>query len=572
MVHVLKSNKTLANGKKVTYLYLAHNIRKNGMTVKEWMIPLGKQGEATEKLKKIAKSQKGFFPENAEHLSSALICAYLDIFKELDLIGIVNEQTNKKRTQGLTPGHYLLFCILNRLTAPKSKRQLKSWFEGTLLTEIYPDAAENLTSQHIWNHFTYFDKDILKAIFFKLLQAVQKAYGNTQGTFLLDATNFYTYIGDHPLNTLPKRGHNKEKRNHLNQINFTLVIDQEKEFPVYYKTFPGNVSDSKHFTEILPEIFEWFQKLNPLNPKPTVTIVFDKGNNSPIAMETIDKNEWDFIGSLRPSMFKDLLKEPYTEFSKIYDTKKKHAVYAFRRESTVYTGKRRVVIVTFDEKVHNKRLHTLEYHLAKRFDELREFSILKLNTKPQWLDLAKISKHIDTQILKHKDFKKIITVLLESTIKSAITYQELRWGLDAEQFTDEVKTFGKSIIFSNKMNWSTKDIVLGYRSQFKVEHKFRDMKSTAYIKTRPIFHWRDRTIRIHIFICMLAVLGQALLKLRFQQFKLKGSFLELVANLEKIHKINFFYDKGRYKQSIMPHLTQNQKIFLSKLNLIHYFS
>ena len=572
MVHLLKSKKTLANGKKVTYLYLAHNIRKNGITVKEWMIPLGKQGEAMEDLKEIAKSQKGFLPENAEHLSSALICAYLDIFEELDLVGIINEQTAKKRSQGLTPGHYLLFCILNRLTAPKSKRQLESWFEGTLLTEIYPDAAEKLTSQHIWNHFTYFNKDILKEIFFNLLQAVQQAYGDTKGTFLLDATNFYTYIGDHPLNTLPKRGHNKEKRKHLNQINFTLVIDQEKEFPVYYKTFPGNVPDSKHFAEILPEISEWFQKLNPLQPKPTVTLIFDKGNNSLEAMKIIDQNKWDYIGSLRPSMFKDLLKEPYTEFSKIYDTKKKHVVYAFRREAKVYTGERRVIIITFDENVHNKRLHTLEYHLAKRFDELREFSILKLNTKPQWRDPAKISKHIDTQILKQKDFKKIITVILENTIKSATNYQELRWGLDAEQFTDQVKTFGKSIIFSNKLDWSTKEIILGYRSQFKVEHKFRAMKSTDYIKTRPIFHWRDRNIRVHIYICMLAVMGQALLKLRFKQAKLKGSFLELVADLEKIHKINLIYDKGRYKKAIKPQLTQNQKKIVSKLNLARYFS
>ena len=44
MVYIYESNKTLADGTKVTYLYLAHNTRKNGVTVKEWMIPLGKRG------------------------------------------------------------------------------------------------------------------------------------------------------------------------------------------------------------------------------------------------------------------------------------------------------------------------------------------------------------------------------------------------------------------------------------------------------------------------------------------------------------------------------------------------
>ena len=571
MVYLLKIEKTLASGEKVTYLYLAHNTRKNGVAVKEWMISLGREEEAVKKLAHIAKTQTGLFPERAENLSSALLCAYLDIFMEMDFIGIVNSVTNKKRTQGLTPGHYLLFCILNRLVAPKSKRQLKPWFENTILTEIYPDAADLLTSQDIWNNFTYFDKDILKTIFLKLSKTIQMTSGGTQGTFLLDATNFYTYIGDHPANELPKRGHSKENRKHLNQINFTLVIDQEKEFPVYYKTFPGNVPDSTHFTTILPEISNWFKLLNPKKPLPPVTIIFDKGNNSKEAMEIINQNNWDFIGSLRPSMYKDLLQEPFTQFSKIYDTKKKHAVYAFRREMTVYTGERRVIIVTFDEKVHNKRLHTLEYHLAKRFDQLQEFTILKLNTKPQWKDPAKIRKHVDTQILKQKFFHKVMNVIIEGTVKSAISYQQLRWGLDATKFTENVKTFGKSIIFSNKLNWSTRDIVLGYRSQFKVEHKFRDMKSTDYIKTRPIFHWKDRTIRIHLFICMLAVMGQALLKLRFKELKIKGTFLDLIGKLSKIHKINLIHSKKKSKQAIMPALTKSQENMFSKLDLKHYF-
>ena len=214
MVHIIRLKKVLASGKKVTYLYLAHNIRKNGMTVKDWMISLGKEEDAVDKLRKIAKSQKSFTPENAENLSSGLICAYLDIFKELKLIEIVNKFADKKRMQGLTPGHYLLFCILNRLVAPKSKRQLKSWFEGTILSELCPNSSEFLTFQHIWNHIQYFDKNVLKKIFLGLLKSVQSIYGDTKGTFLLDATNFYTYIGNHPTNLLPKKGHNKEKKFH----------------------------------------------------------------------------------------------------------------------------------------------------------------------------------------------------------------------------------------------------------------------------------------------------------------------------------------------------------------------
>ncbi len=568
MVYILSSNKTLKSGEKVTYLYLAHNVRKNGMSVKEWKISLGRKEQAEAKLRDIALNQKSLTPESAENLSSALLCAYLDVFEKLGLVDLINEITDKDRSQGLTPGHYILFCVLNRLTDPKSKSLLREWFEGTILKEFYPNISEFLTVQHIWNHFNkYFNPEILNSIFLSLVKKVIELHGVSLNTVLIDSTNFFTYISDHPFNELPKRGHGKDGKKHLNLVNFSLSIDSDEGYPLYYKTYPGNVNDPEAFKEILPELSEWFDQLE-LDCS-DLTLIFDKGNNSEKSIKIIEENDWGFIGSLRPSMFKELLQEPFTEFSKIYDTKKKHSVYAFRRESKVYTDNPRAVIVTFDENVCDKNLHTLNYHIAKRFDQLREFSIHKLNTKPQWRDPKKILEHTDKQILKQKDFKKIITVILEQVIKEAIQYQELRWGLNDKNYNEKINNYGKSIIFSNKMDWSTKDIVLGYRQLYKIEHRFTEMKSC--LKTRPFRHWKDNNIRVHIFTCLLALLGQTLLKLKLKKLKIKGSFSKNIESLRKIRKINLIYNKGKYKKAILPHLTQKQRKLCSKLDLERYF-
>jgi len=151
-------------------------------------------------------------------------------------------------------------------------------------------------------------------------------------------------------------------------------------------------------------------------------------------------------------------------------------------------------------------------------------------------------------------------------------FQELRWGLNEKQYTEKTKTFGKSIIFSNKLNWSTKDIVLSYRQQFKIEKKFSDMKSSDYIKTRPFNHWTDHNIKVHLFICVLALLGQAFLKLKLQGLNFKESFGKITKNLEKIHKINLFFNKGTYKKVVMPRLNKLQKKLVSSLNLNRYFT
>jgi len=570
MVYILKTKKTLKSGEKVTYLYLARNIKKQGITVKEWMISLGTKTQAEETLREIALLQKSFNPESAENLSSALLCAYLDIFDKLELVSIVNKLTGKERSQGLTPGDYMLFCTLNRLTDPKSNNQLKEWFNGTLLKELYPQASKYLTAQHVWNHFDeYFTPEILNSIYLSLVKKTLNLYGTPFQTLLIDSTNFYTYISDHPFNELPRKGHGKDGHKHLNLINFSLMLEKEREFPIYYKTYPGNIPDVTHFKELLPELSEWFEQLEL--EIPDLTLVFDKGNNSEDAMKIIELNHWNFIGSLRPSTFKNLLQEPFTEFSKIYDTKKLHPIYAFRREAKIYTNTPQVIVVTFDEKVHDKNLNTLKYHVAKRFDQLREFTITKLNTKPQWMDPSKIKKHVDEQILKQKDFKKIVETILETVVRETVEFQELRWGLNKKWFTEKTHSFGKSIIFSNRTDWTTKDIVLAYRQQFKIEKKFADMKSDEYIQACPVRHWTDDKIQIHLFICVLALLGQALLKLKLKTLKVKESFWKNVNDLEKIHKINLFYNKGKYKKAILPHLTQKQSILFSKLNLERYF-
>jgi len=110
MVYFSETKKTLADGTKVTYLAMAHNTRKKGVSVKEWTIPLGKKEDALAKLKIIAQTHKSLTPDSAEPLSSALIKVYLDLFQELGLVSIIDGITEKNRTQGLTPGQYILFC------------------------------------------------------------------------------------------------------------------------------------------------------------------------------------------------------------------------------------------------------------------------------------------------------------------------------------------------------------------------------------------------------------------------------------------------------------------------------
>ena len=54
-------------------------------------------------------------------------------------------------------------------------------------------------------------------------------------------------------------------------------------------------------------------------------------------------------------------------------------------------------------------------------------------------------------------------------------------------------------------DWSNADIIQTYRDAWHVEDTFRDMKRPSWLNWRPQYHWTDDKIRVHAFICVMAV-------------------------------------------------------------------
>ena len=48
-----------------------------------------------------------------------------------------------------------------------------------------------------------------------------------------------------------------------------------------------------------------------------------------------------------------------------------------------------------------------------------------------------------------------------------------------------------------------REVVRAYKSLAWVERAFRSLK-TVLLKVRPIYHWRERRVRAHLFVCLLA--------------------------------------------------------------------
>src|SRR2546429_3417891 len=68
------------------------------------------------------------------------------------------------------------------------------------------------------------------------------------------------------------------------------------------------------------------------------------------------------------------------------------------------------------------------------------------------------------------------------------------------------RLFGKTILFTDQSAWSSEDIVLGHRGQYKLEDGFRTMKDSEACCWWPMHHRTDQKIRVHGFFCVMALL------------------------------------------------------------------
>jgi hypothetical protein len=88
---------------------------------------------------------------------------------------------------------------------------------------------------------------------------------------------------------------------------------------------------------------------------------------------------------------------------------------------------------------------------------------------------------------------------------------------------------GRTVLLSNRMDWSAEQIVAGYGGQQSIERVFRGLKDGKWLGWDPMYHWTDRKIRIHAFYCML---GISLLQYVHQQAKAAWADLSVEQLLE----------------------------------------
>jgi len=102
---------------------------------------------------------------------------------------------------------------------------------------------------------------------------------------------------------------------------------------------------------------------------------------------------------------------------------------------------------------------------------------------------------------------------------------------------------GKTIIFTDNHDWPNERIISAYRSQYHIEHAFRQMKDSTYLGFRPIYHWTDQKIKVHAFYCVLALRLCSLLNRILDEHGIHLSIDKMLSTLSEIKQVITVYPK-----------------------------
>jgi len=455
--------------------------------------------------------------------------ALFDIAQRLDLVPLLDSILPGKRHQGLSVGQYLLLAAINRAVSPTSKLQFADWYRQTILTRLLPADPAALSSQSFWNHMDLVTAEHVLACEKQITQRLMQQFELDLRALVYDGTNFFTYINTRTPAELPQRGHNKQKRGDLRQVSLGLLVSADFHIPLFHQVYAGNVNDSTEFRSITEELSTHYRQL--AESCDHITLVFDKGDNSEVAFESLQNTPFHFVGSLVPSQHSELLAISRRQFRTLTQPGLE-GVEAHRTQKKVF-GQPRTIVVTFNQHLYDGQVQGLTAHLSKARRELRD-----LQTQLQRRREGKVKGGKAPTLDSVK--KQIHTIcsaqFVEKILKTEV--QPVRRGLELTFRTDQAVLdrlcrvqFGKTILFTDNADWADEQIVLAYRSQYHIEDAFKQMKNPHFLGWSPMFHWTDSKIQVHAFYCVLALLLTSLLQ---RELARKGEPLSINRMLEEL--------------------------------------
>jgi len=442
------------------------------------------------------------------------------LWKKSGIEAIIKELL-KGRRYGFNVERAIYLTVLHRLFNPGSDRAAQQWKEGYRIA-----GAEYISLHQVYRAMAWLGEALpqseqdgappvtprcIKDKIEEGLFVLRRDLFSTMGVVFFDTTSLYfegeggTCLGAH--------GYSKDHRSDLKQMILGVVLDSEGR-PVCCELWPGNTADVKSLIPIVDRLKTRFGIER-------VCIVADRGMISKDTITLLESNhyKYDYILGVRMRRVKEVKEKIMRDrgsYDEVFPARCISKDPAPLKVKDMHIGDRRYV-VCYNEEQARKDMHTRE-------------AIVEL--------LAEKIKNNQGGLIGNAGYKKYVHIE-----KNGIT-------LDTRKINEDAKFDGIWALQTNTA-LSARETALCYKDLWRVEKVFRDTKTL--LRTRPIFHKYDETIRGHVFCSFLALVIRAELEreledsgYRFEWAEIKRD-LKLLAETEISHESKTFVVRSESK-------------------------
>jgi transposase len=525
--------------KKYTYYYYVESKRIDGRPKLVNQKYLGTAEKVLEKVLTAEKelSERVLYSDEAEFGAAVLI---YDIAERLGIADIIDAYL-PKRKQGASIGAYILTAAINRAVSPSSKNGIQDWYTNTCLPYITGLKPSLFTPQNFWNN-TCISEEEISRIEESILRKVIDTYQIDTSHIIYDATNFFTYIDTMQKSELSKRGWCKKKRYDLRIVGLSLMVSPEYSVPLLHEAYPGNRSDAKEFPIMMEKLKSRYEAIT--GKVADVTVIFDRGNNSEDNIALLESGDFklNYIGGLKKNQCKELYLISHDDYTPL-ESSALEGQTAYRSEMEAY-GRNVTVVIVHNPELEKGQMQGILINKEKAEGKLLELQRQLMRRasgetargrKPTKESITKtVEKILDSEYMRDIFRYKV----LDSDRNIYLTFEY------SEEELDRIRNdyLGKTVLFTNRKDFTNEQIVTAYRGAWRIESAFKQMNDPDHLAVRPMFHWTDEKIRVHIFTCVLAYRLCSLLIKELSDNGVSISINRLIDEMSRIKRIHTFFD------------------------------
>jgi transposase len=400
----------------------------------------------------------------------------------------------------------VFLTVLHRLFAPGSDRAAERWKRGYAIGDV-----EALELHHLYRAMAWLGeplpedqqadatpfaprcvKDLIEEALFR---ETRDLFSGLHRVFFDTTSIYFEGAGGE---TIGQYGNSKDHRRDRKQMVVAVVLDDQGR-PICCELWPGNTSDAKSLIPIIDRLRRRF-------PIQSICVVADRGMISRETIRELEQPERNvrFILGARLRAVKEVSEVVLRRggrYRQVFGPKQKSKDPAPLKVKEVWVEDRRYVVCLNEEQAEVDRANR-EAIVAALQDQLKQGA---------------------TSLVGNKGYRKYLS-----------TRPGGGFEIDREKVERDARFDGKWVLETDT-DLSAVECALKYKELWMVEQLFRSLKSI--LKTRPIWHQCDQTIRGHAFCSFLALVLLKELYRRLEDRGWQAEWHQLQDDLDALEEI-----------------------------------